>query len=227
MEKLAENMINAADNIDAKISGSSSKPKRVDFNEFKKCWEDFNKNINKFFELHQESPMVGGEEDDSMELGDVTPTKRRSETDTKAEGEYLIKHLKKPLQTLIFMIELEERGKRKGKSAMGECVEYMLQENMLQVLCGLAKGDRPKGLLILVLKFVMYTMRNVRSTEILNYGQNHLSLHTLLSYIYISLQNEMLTLNVDEKTSLVDFLYHLTFRITYHCPELADLLLAD
>ena len=162
-----------------------------------------------------------------MELGDVTPTKRRSETDTKAEGEYLIKHLKKPLQTLIFMIELEERGKRKGKSAMGECVEYMLQENMLQVLCGLAKGDRPKGLLILVLKFVMYTMRNVRSTEILNYGQNHLSLHTLLSYIYISLQNEMLTLNKDEKTSLVDFLYHLTFRITYHCPELADLLLAD
>ena len=137
------------------------------------------------------------------------------------------KHLKKPLQTIIYMIEIEERAKRKNKSAMGECVEYMLQENMLQVLCGLAKGDRPKGLLILVLKFVMYTMRNVRSTEILNYGQNHTSLHTLLTYIYISLQNDMLKLNKVEKVNLVDFLYHLTFRITYHCPELADLILAD
>ena len=171
--------------------------------------------------------MVGGEEEDSMEIGGPPPVQGKSKADTKAEDDYLTKHLKKPLQTIIYMIELEERGKRKTKSAMGECVEYMLQENMLQVLCGLAKGDRPKGLLILVLKFVMFTMRNVRSTEILNYGQNHQSLHTLLTYIYVSLQNEMLTLTKVEKSNLVDFLYHLTFRITYHCPELADLLLAD
>ena len=68
------------------------------------------------------------------------------------------------------MVEIEERDKKKMKSAMGECVEYLLQENMVQVLCGLAKGDRPKGLRNLVLKFVMYIMRNVKSTEILNYG---------------------------------------------------------
>ena len=226
MEKIAESMISTVDKVDQKLTGGSSKPKRVDFNEFKKCWQDFNKNINKFYEQNHESPMVGGEEQDSPELGIPNPNKSSQPAPTKDE-EYLTKHLKKPLQTIIYMIEIEERAKRKNKSAMGECVEYMLQENMLQVLCGLAKGDRPKGLLILVLKFVMYTMRNVRSTEILNYGQNHTSLHTLLTYIYISLQNEMLMLNKAEKVNLVDFLYHLTFRITYHCPELADLLLAD
>ena len=113
------------------------------------------------------------------------------------------------------------------KSAMGECVEYMLQENMVQLLCGLAKGDRPKGLLNLVLKFVMYIMRNVKSTEILNYGQNHAALHGLLQFIYSSMQNEMMQLQTEDKRVLIDFLYHLTLRITYSCPELADLLLAD
>jgi hypothetical protein len=47
---------------------------------------------------------------------------------------------------------------------MGECVEHLIKENMVQVVCGYGKMDRPKGMLGLALKFLIHMMRNVKST---------------------------------------------------------------
>ena len=229
------------DAIDRNMNVGRSKTKRVDKREFMRAWDAFNTNINKFFaencqdsmkDMEDELALFGGvDEDDvigsSPNGGGLSGKSGKSEKELKKERDYLNAHIKPHLQTVISMIEIEEREKKKMKSAMGECVEYLLQENMIQVLCGLARSDRPKGLLNLSLKFIMYIMRNVKSTEILNYGPNHAALHGLLQFIYTSMQNEMMMLQSEDKQVLIDFLYHLTLRITYSCPELADLLLAD
>jgi len=55
------------------------------------------------------------------------------------------------------IIELEERGKVEGDS-MGICLEYLVSENIPVVICGLAKADKPKGLLNIGLKFLRLTM---------------------------------------------------------------------
>lgn len=185
-----------SDAIDRTVNVGRSKTKRVDKNEFVKAWKTFNKNITKFFEencndslkdMDDDLAQFGGLEEDSA----VGGLKGR---DLKKEKNYLDTQIKPHLQTVIRLVEIEEHEKMKMKSAMGECVEYLIQENMIQVLCGLAKGDRPKGLLNMSLKFIGYIMRNVRSTEILNYGPNHMALHGLLQFIYTSMQNEMMIL---------------------------------
>ena len=226
------------DAIDRNLPGGVGRreSKRVDVSEIKKRWATFNTNINKFFAENCKDPMkdhddelalFGGVDEDDVFGGGLSGTSGRSAAELAKERAYLDEHIKPHLQRIIGGIEVEERGKKKMHSAMGECVEYLLQENMVQVLCGLARSDRPKGLLNLSLKFIMYLMRNVKSTEILNYGPNHAALHGLLQFIFASMENEMMVLQAEDKQVLIDFLYHLTLRITYSCPELADLLLAD
>lgn len=51
---------------------------------------------------------------------------------------------------------------------MGELVEYLVKENMVQVVCGYGKMDRPKGMMQLALKFMIHMMRTIKSTQIFN-----------------------------------------------------------
>jgi hypothetical protein len=45
---------------------------------------------------------------------------------------------------------------------MGQCLEYLLHERIPFMLLGLAKGNNPRGLLKLVLKFMINLMTSVK-----------------------------------------------------------------
>ena len=46
---------------------------------------------------------------------------------------------------------------------MGECLEYLLSEKIVLVLIGLAKSNKPEGLLSLGLRFMISLLTTVRS----------------------------------------------------------------
>lgn len=95
-------------------------------------------------------------------------------------------------------IQLEERHKN-ADSGMGELVEYMIHEGMVQVVCGYGKMDRPKGMLALSLKFLIYVMRHVKSVQIFNQRHTHMALFSLLENICNGLRHDTLLLNGSEK----------------------------
>lgn len=75
---------------------------------------------------------------------------------------------------------------------MGELVEYLVKENMIQVVCGYGKMDRPKGMLALALKFLIHMMRTVKSTQIFNQRHTHMALFSLLENICNGLRQDTL-----------------------------------
>ena len=76
------------------------------------------------------------------------------------------------MQEIIKNIEIEERNKN-AKSPVGECVEYFIEEKMLSEIQGTAMANRPHGLLWLSIKFSMYIIKVVKSTDILVLSENH------------------------------------------------------
>jgi len=90
--------------------------------------------------------------------------------------------------------------------------------------------NRPHGLLFLSIKFSMYIIKVIKSTDILVLSENHQALFQLLQFIYNSLKNEMDVMKEmtrDDKKVLLDFLMQLTIKITYDSPHIAEMLLAD
>lgn len=57
------------------------------------------------------------------------------------------------------MMAQEESQKSEN---MGQCLEFLLSERIPLMLLGLAKGNNPKGLLKLVLKFMINLMTSVK-----------------------------------------------------------------
>ena len=110
---------------------------------------------------------------------------------------------------------------------MGELVEYLMQEAMVQVVCGYGKMDRPKGMMALALKFLIVMTRHVKSTQVFTHKPNHMALFSLLENISMGLRQDSLQLSAAEKQTLIKFLLELTVKISTDCPSLADLLLAD
>lgn len=60
---------------------------------------------------------------------------------------------------------MEEKDKHSG-SQTGELVDWLVREAMVPAVCSYGKTDRPKGMLALSLKFLIYVMRHVKSTQI-------------------------------------------------------------
>ena len=97
----------------------------------------------------------------------------------------------------------------------------------MEVVCGYAKMDRPKGMLSLGLKFLIHLMRNVKSVQVFDQRHTHMALYSLIESIYMLLKTDMMYLHAADKHTLVNFLDQLTIKISQDCPGLAYLLLAD
>ena len=95
--------------------------------------------------------------------------------DREKEEAFLADKLKPELQEMIKNIELEERGKS-VLSDTGECVMFFMEEKMLSEIIGHAMTNRPHGLLFLVIKFTMYIIKVVKSSDILVLSENHQAL---------------------------------------------------
>lgn len=76
---------------------------------------------------------------------------------------------------MIKMIRIEE-GKKTQKSPVGEAVEFFIDERIISELCGMATVNRPRGLLFLSLKFTMYIIKVVKSTDILALSDTHIAI---------------------------------------------------
>ena len=129
------------------------------------------------------------------------------------EKNYLTQKVKPQLQQIIAAIEVEEKGKKKDH-AIGECVEYFIKEKMLSEILGLALSNRPTGVLFVAIKLTTFLIKVVNSTDILHHADAHGALYQLLTFIYNSLENDMLTLQAEERKILIEFLKTLTFKIT-------------
>ena len=66
--------------------------------------------------------------------------------------------------------------------------------------------DRPKGMLALALKFLIYMMRHVKSVQVFNQRHNHMALFSLLESISRGLRHEAILLSSQEKQTIVNFL---------------------
>ena len=95
--------------------------------------------------------------------------------DLVKEEEFLNNKLKPQLQELIENIKIEERSKG-PKSAVGECVTYFMEEKILSEIQGMAMANRPHGLLFLAIKFSMYIVKLVKTTDLLVLSENHQAL---------------------------------------------------
>eukprot|EP00351_Strombidinopsis_sp_SopsisLIS2011_P000391 CAMPEP_0116871656 /NCGR_PEP_ID=MMETSP0463-20121206/2120_1 /TAXON_ID=181622 /ORGANISM="Strombidinopsis sp, Strain SopsisLIS2011" /LENGTH=101 /DNA_ID=CAMNT_0004510523 /DNA_START=414 /DNA_END=719 /DNA_ORIENTATION=+ len=93
------------------------------------------------------------------------------------EKKYTDNELKVPLQRILNKVINDENSSDNG---IGDCVEFLLKENMIMVLCGLANNDKPHGLLVVVLRFMRYIMQDFKNVEILNYRLHHMALMKLL-----------------------------------------------
>ena len=92
--------------------------------------------------------------------------------DRVKEEQFLNSKIKPELQEIIKNIEIEEKDKS-NRSDIGECVMYFMEEQMLSHVMGLSLGNRPHGFLFLGLKFSMYIIKVVKSTDLLSLGPNH------------------------------------------------------
>jgi len=95
--------------------------------------------------------------------------------DVVRETEFLEKKLKPQLQEIIENIKIEERP-RKPNSEPGECLQFFMEEKMLSEIQGMAMANRPHGLLFLALKFSMYILKLVKTTDLLILTENHQAL---------------------------------------------------
>ena len=68
---------------------------------------------------------------------------------------------------------------------------------MMSLIQGHAMMNRPHGLLFLSLKFSMYIIKLVRTTDLLTLSENHQALFQLLQFIYKQLKDEMLDMKQD------------------------------
>lgn len=99
----------------------------------------------------------------------------QSMADKIKEEEFLNSKLKPALQEIIENIKIEERGRR-ANDEPGECVTYFMEEKMMSLIQGHAMMNRPHGLLFLSLKFSMYIIKLVKTTDLLTLSENHQAL---------------------------------------------------
>ena len=108
---------------------------------------------------------------------------------------------------------------------MGECLEYLLSEKIVLVLIGLAKSNKPEGLLSLGLRFMISLLTSVRSQNILAQSDTHQAIYQLLSFLYNQISNEM-HVSQSDANYLVQFLQVLLLE-SKRCGMEKDLFLAN
>lgn len=118
---------------------------------------------------------------------------------------------------------MEEKEKHVG-SETGELVGWLIREAIVPAVCSYGKTDRPKGMMALALKFLIYVMRHVKSTNIFADKHCVIAFSKLLENIDAGLRKDALQLSPAEKQTLNNFLNELSIKISIDAPDLADSL---
>jgi hypothetical protein len=63
---------------------------------------------------------------------------------------------------------------------LGDLVEHLIQQNMISVVCSYGKLDRPRGMLMLAVRFLIHLLRHV-TFEV--FSPAHLAIYALLANI--------------------------------------------
>jgi len=84
----------------------------------------------------------------------------------------------------------EEDTENRGSQTIGECMEFMLMNNVLEHLCTYAAIDTPRGFFLLVLEFLGHLLINIRATTLLAHRQVHPFVKSFMNGILTNLQNE-------------------------------------
>jgi hypothetical protein len=76
--------------------------------------------------------------------------------------------LKPKLQKVLDSVLAEDLLNRENKT-IGDCLEHILKESILQELVAYGKNDIPQGLFVVCLKFISFIILDIQSTHIINH----------------------------------------------------------
>jgi hypothetical protein len=80
------------------------------------------------------------------------------------------------------ILKREDEGNREMKT-VGECLEYMIKNKVIEVLCAYAMSDIPGGFFKLGLETLSDMISGMRSTSILSNSAVHPGINSLLKCI--------------------------------------------
>lgn len=73
----------------------------------------------------------------------------------------------------IVRILKEEDEKNREMKTVGECLEYLLQNKIIETLCAYGMIDKPKGFLKIVLEILSEMISSIRSASLLSNSAVH------------------------------------------------------
>lgn len=142
---------------------------------------------------------------------------------------YLEDKLKPKLQKILDIILNEDVANRDNKT-IGDCLEFILKEGLLQELVAYGKSNKPEGLFVVCLKFISYIILDIQSTHIINHKEVHPAIMQLMIHIHNSIKNDMFEFHLQEneglKKYIIEFIHSLTLKI-YEQPNIVSLLFTD
>eukprot|EP00347_Sterkiella_histriomuscorum_P007531 403348561 len=96
--------------------------------------------------------------------------------------------IKKNLQYIIQLLKDEDEQNRQMKT-IGECLEYLLRNKVIEALCAYAIMDKPRGFFKIALSTLTQIINNVQSTSILSQSSVHPGVNQLLRCIYRNIKS--------------------------------------
>eukprot|EP00347_Sterkiella_histriomuscorum_P013006 403366373 len=184
------------------FSSKQQKPAQSDLDRLKENWKKFRGELDKLL---------------------MDPT--RYENNPK---KCIEEKLKPKLQNVLDAILNEDLQNRETKT-IGDCLEYILKESILQELVAYGKNDIPQGLFVVCLKFISFVILDIQATHIINHQEVHPAIMQLMMHIHNSIKNNMIDLTYDNselKRFIIEFIKSLTSKI-YEQPSLVSLLFTD
>lgn len=136
--------------------------------------------------------------------------------------------LKPKLQMVLDKLLKEDQENCENRT-IGDCLEYLLKEGLLQELVAYGKNDIPQGMFVVSLKFISFVLLDIKSAHIINHREVHPAITQLMAHIHNSIKNNMLDLHYDNselKRFIIEFIKSLTCKI-YEQPSLVSLLFTD
>ena len=111
------------------------------------------------------------------------------------------KDIKDTLNEIVEILwdeDLENRHER----TIGDCLEFFLSNNMLEIITAYTKADKPKGFFKIGLNALIKIVQGITSASILSQSNVHQAILMLFNSIHITLWHQSEYLNYEEKNKL-------------------------
>ena len=72
---------------------------------------------------------------------------------------------------------------------IGDCLEYLLRNKVIEVLCAYAMIDKPRGFFKLAIGVLSEMFQNIHSTSLLSHSSVHPGINQLLRCIYRNIKS--------------------------------------